>query len=1003
MGKKGISGVTPTSLSRMRLTILCKYLLSPTFCFFSGGIKILFLFSYLNDPKTRFLFMNKFFIVSCLLFSVFFASGQKLDTLFSSPIPFAPAYVKFKTLANGKFLAGGSVNFYQQAAVSGLIRLNNDGTLDNTFSADLPSDFTTSRIDLQSNGNIVVSNNQFIHVLDADGKKITTITRPVEANHIYSTAIQSDDKILASMSLKDGTSKLIRYHASGTEDTDFDVSSDNTMTAVRFSNDFIFIAGNFEQVNGVAKNDIARLNLDGSVDESFDTGTGTDDWINAITVQPDGKVIPGKTFINSFNDENFNGIIRLNTDGSIDESFNADDLGLTGSISEVSLIDDKIIFTSYHNQQRLFCLHADGSINTDFPEIPITRITGPYIEPVSDGFIISNNSTAEIPFGIARYNNQGIMNDSFKPELTVYGTIGFIDSGSDGGIFIGGNFVKINDHFTYNLARLNADGTVNKAFQYSSGFEYITQLKAMPENRVLINAGGHFFMANADGSISSDFNFTSFDPFYSIGKFNVLADGRILITNGGNVGRLLANGNQDLTFNMGSGVDDVASSDYGLGVQSTGKIIFGSEFQVFNEEPVHRIIRLDKDGGIDDSFVVGDGPDNTINEVLVLPNDNIVASGYFNSFNGESISRGIVLLSADGTLQREFQDNLPSPMGIVHLMAVIKDQLLLADYDNSLYLVFDNGKENTAFSLKNKIDSFKRMDAIVAQGTHFFIAGDMMLPDQSRAFLIKLTMDPEIEDIALSSIAEDSSFVIDRSQLTVTDVLGLLSANFTVNALPGDHYTFQDGQINLEENYNGPLTLNIQAVNGNVQTSTYLKNTTVQAVNDKPVITGVRSGLTVESKMPLDFSMEDIILTDPDNIFPQDFTFSFVNGVGYSVDANQLTPSIEQGEINVTITVKDQADTSDPYSFKVNVTAIITGIETDDRTFISTYPNPTSGTLNVLAPGKVESLTLINETGQILTELKQSEYLDISSFQPGVYFLKINFNNQSVMRKVIKY
>src|SRR5207302_2161824 len=64
----------------------------------------------------------------------------------------------------------------------------------------------------------------------------------------------------------------------------------------------ILIAGSFSAVNGVSRNGIARLNNDGSLDFSFDPGTGigADGFgllnVRSLTLQRDGKALIGGVF-----------------------------------------------------------------------------------------------------------------------------------------------------------------------------------------------------------------------------------------------------------------------------------------------------------------------------------------------------------------------------------------------------------------------------------------------------------------------------------------------------------------------------------------------------------------------------------------------------------------------------------------------------------------------------------------------------------------------------------
>jgi hypothetical protein len=60
----------------------------------------------------------------------------------------------------------------------------------------------------------------------------------------------------------------------------------------------------FTTVNGTNRNNIARLNANGSLDTSFNPGTGADGSVRAIALQSDGKVLIGGDFIT------VNGVVR---------------------------------------------------------------------------------------------------------------------------------------------------------------------------------------------------------------------------------------------------------------------------------------------------------------------------------------------------------------------------------------------------------------------------------------------------------------------------------------------------------------------------------------------------------------------------------------------------------------------------------------------------------------------------------------------------------------------
>src|SRR5262245_49784097 len=78
----------------------------------------------------------------------------------------------------------------------------------------------------------------------------------------------------------------------------------------------VLVGGFFTSVGGVTRNRIARLNANGTLDQSFDVGTGAGAKVSAIALQPDGRILVGGEFTN-FNGTTINRLVRLNTDGSL--------------------------------------------------------------------------------------------------------------------------------------------------------------------------------------------------------------------------------------------------------------------------------------------------------------------------------------------------------------------------------------------------------------------------------------------------------------------------------------------------------------------------------------------------------------------------------------------------------------------------------------------------------------------------------------------------------------
>ena len=111
----------------------------------------------------------------------------------------------------------------------------------------------------------------------------------------------------------------------GTLDSTFDAGTftNGLVLASAYQSDGkLLIAGQFTRVHGAFRAGIARLNADGTLDTSFDPGTGSDLGVGGVLVQPDGKILIWG-FFQIFNDEaGVKSLVRLNSNGSTDTSFN---------------------------------------------------------------------------------------------------------------------------------------------------------------------------------------------------------------------------------------------------------------------------------------------------------------------------------------------------------------------------------------------------------------------------------------------------------------------------------------------------------------------------------------------------------------------------------------------------------------------------------------------------------------------------------------------------------
>ena len=186
----------------------------------------------------------------------------------------------------------------------------------------------------------------------------------IEPIWVGSIKQQNDGKILVG-GYYGGTFCIARLNSNGTKDSTFvtPIYGGGISDIAIQSDGKILVVGSFWMSGNTGQN-ICRLNTDGTVDTSFNTGRGTDISIKKVLIQPDGKIIICGGFLNYDNKEHHK-IARLNSDGSLDESFNAN-----GFISSESIVNDILLLENGQILAAATIFGGDASngvvrINTD--------------------------------------------------------------------------------------------------------------------------------------------------------------------------------------------------------------------------------------------------------------------------------------------------------------------------------------------------------------------------------------------------------------------------------------------------------------------------------------------------------------------------------------------------------------------------------------------------------------------------------------------------------------
>ncbi len=335
-------------------------------------------------------------------------------------------------------------------------------------------------------------------------------------------------------------SLCLDFGSNGTVTTDFVGEIDNA-NAVVLQPDGKIIAVGRAQSGGNNDFALARYNSDGSLDPTFGTGGlvitlfGGNDIANAAVLQPDGKIIAVGQISGLF------GLVRYNSDGSLDPTFGTGGFVITPGtgIARAAVLqpDGKIIAVGQFSADfGLARYNSDGSLDTTFGTGGLVttnfggvdRARAVVLQP--NGKIIAAGQARSggiDDFALARYNSDGSLDPTFGAGgLVRTDFAGEDDSArsvvlqSDGKIIAAG-LVGSGGIDDFGLARYNSDGSLDPTFgtgglvttDFAGGDDRAFALVLQPDGQIiavgLVNSGGNndFGLAryNSNGSLDLTF------------------------------------------------------------------------------------------------------------------------------------------------------------------------------------------------------------------------------------------------------------------------------------------------------------------------------------------------------------------------------------------------------------------------------------------------------------------------------------------------------------------
>src|SRR5262249_24941164 len=307
----------------------------------------------------------------------------------------------------------------------------------------------------------------------------------------------------------------------------------------------------FAGVGAVFHKYIARLNADGTLDLTLNPAPN--DQVFAIAQQPDGKFVLGGPFYsaNSILGQTRNRIARLEKDGRLDQTLNFNMIG-SDVIATAVQPDGKILIGGDFNsvlgvaRNNIARLNPDGTLDTTFNPNANSSVASLVVQ--ADGKIVVGGSfTAFAPNGgasitrnnIARLNADGTVDPAFDPNANYW--VNPVALQADGKILIGGSFTALAPNGGPSvtrgfIARLNTDGTVDTTFTSGGPNAQVYTIAVQPDGKILIggqfNDGGsavaHNYIArlNTDGTVDAAFNPNADNTVLTI---SVQSDGKILV------------------------------------------------------------------------------------------------------------------------------------------------------------------------------------------------------------------------------------------------------------------------------------------------------------------------------------------------------------------------------------------------------------------------------------------------------------------------------------------
>lgn len=490
-----------------------------------------------------------------------------------------------KIQPDGKIIVCGDFSRFDGQETGRIIRLNEDGSLDNSFVIPGP---TT---------NIFDHGVHSLHILPSGKILVSGISSFYEDNHLQYE------------------SKLIRLNSDGALDTSFSIrrlgfkSISYGVSKLTNYEDNVYVAGAFLQFEDQNREGIALIDSDGNLMEHFNPTVGGPPEIKKAIQLNDGAIVLAGNLI-GINGMSVNGLVKINKEGNIDTLF-ANNVGTGADLNIFNLAkqqDEKILvvgnFRTFNGLKNagITRIHPNGvtddSFALDYYSFSLREIK--HIALFSNQQILLGSN-----YSLAKLNTDGSINNSFDPNIRYGSELKEFVLYDDKIIIASQEWTDTGrNSFIY---RSDSMGNFDDSFNLVKFSDHAIYRFSLAKEKIL-----------SVGYSNSQFGDDHINPIFQINQNGQITDQYSLGTNGyGSINSLIST--SDTTY------------------------IFGGSFSKINKFERHGLAKADLKGRVYSDFRYD--VDGHINGIVQENEDQILVYGSFNQINGTSGFSGIARIN----------------------------------------------------------------------------------------------------------------------------------------------------------------------------------------------------------------------------------------------------------------------------------------------------------------------------------------------------------------------